>query len=104
MQWSDQTLGGFAVLALTGIIVSALSGLLVTDYRGLLTRYTHRCWLLYQRPWYRRTFSWGARSRAFHADERRLRRTFRVLAVLGAAIGLLVLTVEFIALVTGRVI
>lgn len=104
MHWSDQTLGEFAVLTLTGFIVFALSGFLVTDYGGLLTRYTHRCWLIYQRPWYRRTFLWGARSRAFYADEQRLRRTFRLLAVLGVAMGLFVLTVEFIALVMGRVI
>ena len=104
MRWSDQTLGEFAVLTLTGIIVSALSGFLVTDYRGLLTRYTHRCWLFYQRPWYRRAFLSGTRPRVSYTDERRLRRTFRVVAVLGAAMGLFVLTVEFIALVTRRVI
>jgi hypothetical protein len=104
VQWSDQTLGEFVVLTLTGIIVSALSGLAVTDYRGLLTRYAHRCWLLYQRPWYRRTFVWGTRSGVFHSDEHQLRRTVRVVAVLGTAMGLLVIAVESIALVTGNVI
>jgi len=80
MQLSDQTLFEFAVLTLSGIVWSAVTALLVTDYRGTLTSYTHSCWLTYQRPWYQRTFLRTASSRARHADENRLRRTFRIVA------------------------
>ena len=99
----DQTLFQFAVLTLTGIIWSVVTALLVTDYRGTLTSYTHRCWLIYQRPWYQRTFLWTASSRARAADENRLRRTFRIAAVIGLAVGVFVLSIEFSALVMGHV-
>ncbi len=82
---------------------SRVTALLVTDYRGALTSYTHRCWLTYQRPWYQRTFLWTASSRARHADENRLRRTFRIVAVIGLAMGVFILSIEFSALVTGHV-
>jgi hypothetical protein len=103
MQLSDQTLFEFAVLTLSGIVWSVVTALLVTDYRGTLTGYTHRCWLTYQRPWYQRTFLWTASSRARYADENRLRRTFRIVAVIGLAMGVLVLSIEFSALVMGHV-
>jgi hypothetical protein len=103
MQLSDQTLFQFAVLTLSGIIWSVVTALLVTDYRGTLTSYTHRCWLTYQRPWYQRAFLWTASSRARYADENRLRRTFRIVAVIGLAMGVFVLSIEFSALVTGHV-
>ncbi len=103
MQLSDQSLFEFAVLTLSGIVWSAVTALLVTDYRGTLTSYAHRCWLTYQRPWYQRTFLWTASSRARHADENRLRRTFRIVAVIGLAMGVFVLSIEFSALVTGHV-
>jgi hypothetical protein len=103
MQLSDQTLFQFAVLTLSGIIWSVVTALLVTDYRGTLTSYTHRCWLTYQRPWYQRTFLRTASSRARYADENRLRRTFRIVAVIGLAVGVFVLSIEFSALVTGHV-
>ena len=103
MQLSDQPLAQFAVLTLAGIVWSVVTALLVRDYRGVLTSYTHRCWQAYQRPWYQRTFLWTASSRAHHADENRLRRTFRIVAVLGLAMGVFVLSVEFSALATGHV-
>jgi hypothetical protein len=104
MQLSDQTLAEFAILSLAGIVMLAVMALLVADYRRLLTRYTHRCWLTYQRPWYQRIFLWTAASRARYGDEGRLRRTFRGVAVLGLAMGGFVLALEFIALATGHVI
>ena len=87
MQLSAQTLVEFAVLTITGIVWSVVTALLVRDYRGALTSYTHRCWLAYQRPWYQRTFLRTASSRARLAGEDRLRRTIRIVAVLGLAIG-----------------
>jgi hypothetical protein len=104
MQLQDQAFAEFAVLACTGIVISAVMGLLVSDYRGFLTSYTHRCWQFYQRPWYRRMFLWSASARALYADEHRLRRTFRVVAVCGLAMGIFIFSAEFIALVTGHVI
>jgi hypothetical protein len=103
MQLSDQTLFQFAVLTLSGIIWSAVTALLVADYRGTLRSYTHRCWMTYQRPWYQRTFLWTASSRAHYADENRLRRTFRIVAIIGLAMGVFILSTEFSALVTGHV-
>lgn len=104
MQLSDQPLSEFAILALTGIVWSATMALLVTDYRGALTRYTHRCWLLYQRAWYQRVFLWTASSRACYGDEARLRRSFRLAAAAGLAVGVLIVSFELAALVTGHVI
>jgi hypothetical protein len=103
MELSDQPLGQFAVLALSGIVWSVMTALLVMDYRGILTSYTHRCWLVYQRPWYQRTFLWGASARARYADENRVRRTFRIVAIIGLAMGLFIVSIEFSALVTGHV-
>ena len=103
MKMSDQTLAEFAVLTVAGIVVSAVAGIMVTDYRGSLTRYAHRCWRTYQHRWYQRLFLWTASSRAHYADEARVRRTLRLVAVPGLAIGLLVLAVEFAALFTGHV-
>ena len=104
MQLSDQTLVEFAVLTLTGIVVSAVAALLVTDYRGSLTSYAHRYWRFYQRPWYQRLFLWTSSSRARYADEARVRRTLRLAAVPGLAMGVFILSIEFSALVTGHVI
>jgi hypothetical protein len=103
MQLSDQTLFQFAVLTLIGIIWSFVTALLVTDYRGVLTSYTHRCRLTYERQWYQRTFLWTASSRARYTDENRLRRTLRIVAVIGLAMGVFVLSIEFSALATGHV-
>jgi hypothetical protein len=103
MELSGQTLAEFAVLTVAGIVMSAVAALLVTDYRGFLASYTHRCWLFYQRPWYRRAFLWTPSSRAFCADEDQLRRTFRVVAFSGLAMGVFILSVELIAVVTGHV-
>jgi hypothetical protein len=103
MHLSEQTLAEFAVLTVTGIVWSVVTALLVRDYRSALTSYTHRCWLAYQRPWYQRTFLWTASSRARYADENWLRRTFRIVAVLGLAMGVFVLSMEFSALVAGHV-
>jgi hypothetical protein len=103
MQLSDQTLFEFVVLSLSGIVWSVVTALLVTDYRGTLTSYAQRCWLIYQRPWYQRAFLRTASSRARHTDENRLRRTFRIVAVIGLAVGVFVLSIEFSALVTGHV-
>ena len=103
MQLSHQTAVQFAVLTLTGISLSVVTALLVKDYRGALTNYTHRLWLTYQRPWYQRTFLWTSSSRARHADENRLRRTFWIVSVIGLAMGVFVLSIEFSALATGRV-
>jgi multidrug efflux pump subunit AcrB len=103
MEMSDQTLAEFAVLAVTGIVVSAVAAIMVTDYRGSLTRYAHSCWRLYQRRWYQRLFLWTSSSRARYADETPVRRTLRLVAVLGLAMGVLVLAIEFAALVTGHV-
>ena len=103
MQLSAQTLAEFAVLTITAIVWSVATALLVRDYRGALTSYTHRCWLFYQRPWYQRAFLWTASSRARYADEKRLRRTFRVVAVFGLAMGVFILSIEFSALATGHV-
>ena len=104
MEMSDQTLGEFAVLAVTGIAVSAVAAIMVTDYRGSLTRYAHSCWRFYQHRWYQRLFLWTSSSRAHFADEARVRRTLRVVAVLGLAVGVLVLVIESAALFTGHVI
>ena len=82
-----------AVLTLTGIVWPVVTAMLVRDYRGALTSYTHRCWLTYQRPWYQRTFLRTASSRARHGDENRLRRTFRIVAALGLAMGVFVLSI-----------
>lgn len=103
MELSGQTLGEFAVLTVTGIVMCAVTAFMVTDYRGVLTKYTHRCWVSYQHAWYRRTFLPMSPSRAFCADEDRLRRTFRGHALFGLAMGVLVLSVELIAVVTGHV-
>ena len=104
MQLQDQALAEFAVLTCTGIVMLAVTGLLASDHRGSLTSYTHRCWQFYQRPWYRQMLLWNSPARALCADEDRLRRAFRVVAVSGLAIGMLILSAEFIALVTGHVI
>jgi multidrug efflux pump subunit AcrB len=109
MEMSDQTLAEFAVLAVAGIVVSVVAAIMVTDYRGSLTRYAHSCWRIYQHRfyqhrWYQRLFLWTSSSRAHQADQARVRRTLRVLAVLGLAIGVLVLAIEFAALFTGHVI
>jgi hypothetical protein len=104
MQLSNQTLVEFAVLTLAGIVWSALTASLVTDYRGSLTRYAHSCWMFYQRPWYQRLFLWTSSSRARHADEARVRRDLRLVAVPGLAMGLFILSIEFTALITGHVI
>jgi hypothetical protein len=104
MEMSDQTLAEFAVLAVTGIVVSAVAAIMVTDYRGSLTRYAHSCWRLYQHRWYQRLFLWTSSSRAHFADEARVRRTLRVVAVPGLAVGVLVLVIESAALFTGHVI
>jgi hypothetical protein len=103
MKLSDQALAEFAVLTLSGIVWSVVTALLVTDYRGTLTNYAHRCWLRYQRPWYQRTFLRPASSRARYADENRLRRTFRMVAVIGLVMGVFVVSIEFSALATGHV-
>jgi hypothetical protein len=104
MEMSDQTLAEFAVLAVTGIVVSAVATIMVTDYRGSLTRYAHSCWSVYQRRWYQRLFLWTSSSRAHYADEARVRRTLRLVAVPGLAMGILFLAIEFALLFTGHVI
>jgi hypothetical protein len=104
MQLPDQTLVEFAVLTVTGILVSAAAAIMVADYRGLLTSYAHRCWRFYQRRWYQRLFLWTASSRAHYAGEAWVRRTLRLVAVPGLAMGVLVLVIEFAALFTGHVI
>ena len=104
MQASDQTLGEFAVLTLTGLAVLVAAAILVADYRGSLTSYAHSCWWFYQRPWYRRLFLPTSRSRAYYADEARVRRTLRLVAVLGLVMGVFDLSIEFVSLVTGHVI
>lgn len=104
MQASDQTLGEFAVLTLAGLAVLVVAAILVLDYRGSLTSYAHSCWRFYQRPSYRRLFLWTSRSRAYYADEARVRRTLRLVAAGGLVMGVLILVVEFGALVTGHVI
>ena len=43
--------------------------------------------VLYQRPWYERVFLWTASSRAVYGDQARLRRSFRLAAAAGLAIG-----------------
>src|SRR5712691_11940186 len=98
MRLYDQTLVEFAILTLTGIIVSAVATLLVTDYRGFLTRYAHSSWRFYQRPWYQRLFVWTSWSRAYYADEARVRRDLRLAGIPGLATGVLVLSIEFAAL------
>ena len=103
MEMSDETLAEFAVLAVTGTVVSAVAAIMATDYRGSLTRYAHSCWRLYQHRWYQRLFLWTSSSRARYADESAVRRTIRLVAVLGLAMGVLVLAIEFAALVTGHV-
>ena len=58
MHLSDQTLGEFAVLTLTGLVVLVVERQSsVTDYRSFLTTYARGCWRFYQRPSYRRLFS-----------------------------------------------
>jgi hypothetical protein len=103
MGTSDQALVEFAVLAVTGIVVSAVAASMVTDYRGSLTRYAHSCWRFYQRRWYQRLFLWTSSSRAHYADEAWVRRTLRLGAIPGLAIGALILAIEFVALFTGHV-
>jgi hypothetical protein len=103
MRLPDQTLVQFAVLTLAGVVWSVVTALLVRDHRGVLTSYTHKCWLTYQRPWYQRTFLWTASSRARSADEVRLRRTFRIVAVLGLGMGVLLLSLELSTLIGGHV-
>jgi hypothetical protein len=104
MQLSDQTLGEFAVLMVTGVLVSVAAAIIVTDYRGFLTSYAHSCWRFYQRRWYKRLFLRTSWSRAYYADEAGVQRVFRLVAVPGLAMGVLVLVIEFAALVTGHVI
>jgi hypothetical protein len=101
---SDQTVVEFVVLTVTGILVSAAAAIVVADYRGLLTSYAHSCWHFYQRRWYQRLFLWTASSRARYADDAWVRRTLRLVAVPGLAMGMLVLAIEFAALFTGHVI
>ena len=103
MEMSDETLAEFAVLAVTGTVVSAVAAIMVTDYWGSLTRYAHSCCRLYQHRWYQRLFLWTSSSRARYADESAVRRTIRLVAVLGLAMGVLVLAIEFAALFTGHV-
>ena len=104
MQPSDQTLGEFAGLTLTGLAVLVVAAILVTDYRGSLTSYARSCWRFYQRAWYRRLFLWTSRSRAYYADGARVRRTLWLVAVFGLAMGVLILSIEFVSLVTGHVV
>ena len=104
MQPSDQTLGEFAGLTLTGLAVLVVAAILVTDYRGSLASYARSCRRFYQRPWYRRLFLWTSRSRAYYADEARVRRTLWLVAVFWLAMGVLILSIEFVSLVTGHVV
>lgn len=104
MEISDQALAEFAVLAAAGIVVSAVAAIMLTDYRGSLTRYAHSCSRIYQHRWYQRLFLRTSSSRAHYADEARVRRTLRLVAVPGLALGVLVLAIEFAALFTGHVI
>jgi hypothetical protein len=104
MQLSDQTLAEFAVLTLTGIAVSVVAAILVTDYRGSLSSYARGCWRFYQRRWYQRLFVWTFRARAYYADEARIRRTLRLVAASGLAMGVFIISIEFGVLVTGHVI
>ena len=76
MQLSDQTLGEFAVLMVAGVLVSVAAAIMVTDYRGFLTSYAHSCWRFYQRRWYQRLFLRTSWSRAYYADETRVRRFY----------------------------
>jgi hypothetical protein len=103
MALSNQPLTQFAVLLLTGTVMSLLCVVLTFDFRGYLTRYSHRLWRSYQKPWYQKTFLWTKRSRTFYGDEAKIRTTIRVVAVFGLAMGLLIFAVEFVALVTGHV-
>lgn len=104
MQMSDQPLAQFAVLMVTGLVLAAVAAIMVTDYRGLLTRYAHSCWRIYQHRWYQRLFLWTSASRARYADEAWVRRTLRLVAVPGLAMGVFVLAIELAALFTGHVI
>jgi hypothetical protein len=103
MHLSDQSPGEFAALTLTSLAVLVAAAILVTDYRGVLTSYARRCWRFYQRPSYRRLFLWTSRSRAYYADEARVRRTLRLAAVPGLVMGVLILLFEFVSLATGHV-
>lgn len=104
MKLVNQTLPESAILGGGGLILVVVASLLITDYRGLLTSYVHRCWLVYQRRWYQRTFLWAGWSRAASGDEARLRRQFLALAVIGLVMGLCLLGVEATAAATGHVL
>jgi hypothetical protein len=103
MALSNQPLTQFAVLLLTGTVMSLICVALSFDLRGYLTSYCHRLWKSYQKPWYQKTFLWTKRSRAFYANEAKIRTTTRVVSVFGLAMGFFILAVEFAALVTGHV-
>jgi hypothetical protein len=90
----------FSILTLISVALLAVTSALLTDYRGLLTKYSHRLFIEYQKPRYRRmrTFygeSWGG--------EDKIRLVNRMAAALGAAMGIFTLVIEITALVTGHV-
>jgi hypothetical protein len=92
--------------ALTGRdrLAQALSAGSGSSAFRFLTRYSHSCWQYYQRSWYQRLFLWTPSSRAHYADEAQVRRTLRLSAIAGLAMGVFVLAIEFSALITGHVI
>ena len=69
-----------------------------------MTRYSHRLWVTYRRPWYQKTFLWTKGSRTFYGNEAKIRTITRVGAVFGLAMGFFILAVEFAALITGHVV
>lgn len=98
-----QTVSEFVVLLLTGGAMLLICASLTFDYRGYLAAYSHRQWMTYQKPWYRKLFLHTRRNRAFYADEGKIRTTTRVVAAAGMVVALAILAVEIAALATGHV-
>jgi hypothetical protein len=102
MQFSDQPLTQFAVLILTGAVLSLVTAPLMVNYRDFLGRYAHRLWQMYQRPFYR-GLALTRWQRRYSSNEVRIRRTVRVVAAGGFAMGIFFIAIEVAAAVIGHV-
>lgn len=102
MQFSDQPVTQFAVLMLTGAAMSLVTAPLMFNYRDFLDRYAHRLWQMYQMPFHR-TLALTRWQRRYSSNEVRIRRTMRVVAAGGFAMGIFFVAIEVAAAVTGHV-
>lgn len=99
MQGSNQALGEFVVLLLTGLLVSAICAVLIADYKGALSRYVRHLGRLAEGIERKRFVL----IRSQYADPPRMRLGIRLACIGGLALGVFVLIFEIVALAGGNV-